>query len=108
MKQLNLILHYLMWYKTVYYDMNNKQLFFRKSTNIIQKVEKKSKILKEFWHLKYFFKRSLLKWQPKKISTNNFIAEWVKATLCKQFLYEMTHWKDKEQKNINVNTLLEN
>ena len=97
----NDVYHLGKWYKYKYSDMNWRSIYLMPSRSVADKVLHRWIIIKEFWHLKYFFKTNLYSWKVKKLSTNSFKRSIV--NMQEEFEDAFVNWKDtpKWEKKLN-------
>jgi hypothetical protein len=76
------ILCNILWYYHVYSDMDWNTLYLKRSFSFEDKLIHKKKVIKKFWHLKYFFKWKLWEDTKLKISSKRFKNSIINVEHC--------------------------
>lgn len=108
-KRFLIFIYRILWYKSMYQDMDWNYIVIKKCITYQEKVDHKSKVLKQFWHLKYFFKISLIDSKIKKLSTKTYKKSIIKIIeKIEHFTDSMVDWEEIPEENVDIDKLLEN
>ena len=91
------------WYIYMYHDMNMRTIFIKKCNTYEEKVIHREKVIEEFWHLLYFFKKDLLLWETKKLSSAAFKRGKVKQDILDELEVKPIEETKHKEETIEIN-----